>query len=78
MGEIGHAVTRQGLTPQEANAMVLRIIERYEHVFKRPGGNPGVPFDQVYDLDSLNPRKSWLEMYSGAKAVLTGMGLALE
>jgi len=77
MGEVGRAVTRQGLSLQEANALVLRLLQKYEHVFELPGGNPGVPFDQAYDLDSLNPKAAWLEMYTEVKADLTRMGLSL-
>ena len=55
MGEVGHAATRQRLSLAHANVLVLRLLERYENVFARPGGNPGQSFDQVYDLCSLRP-----------------------
>jgi len=76
MGEVGHAVTRQGLTLEQANALVLKLLERYEPVFKRPGGNPGVRFDQAYDLDTLKPRPEWQQMYQEIKEEVRKMGLA--
>ncbi|MBN1316547.1 MAG: hypothetical protein JXA42_13810 [Anaerolineales bacterium] len=42
MGRVGHALTRQGMTLQEANDFVLKLLEKYEHVFEKPGSNPGV------------------------------------
>jgi methylamine--corrinoid protein Co-methyltransferase len=75
MGEIGHAVTRQRVTLEEANALILRLLEKYEHVFKMPGGNPGLGFEQVYDLDSLTPIPAWTAMYDEVKADLCQMGL---
>ncbi len=54
MGQVGHAVTRQGLTLAEANQLVLRLLDKYEHVFQLPGGNPGARFDRSYDLKTLH------------------------
>jgi methylamine--corrinoid protein Co-methyltransferase len=75
MGEVGHAVTRQGLSLAEANRLVLALLEKYEHVFDAPGGNPGVSFDQAYDLRSLTPLPEWQQMYDQVKRDLCSMGL---
>ncbi len=75
MGEVGHAVTRQGLTLPEANALVLKLLEKYEPVFSKAGGNPGVQFDQAYDMQTLTPRPEWLTMYRQAKEEVRKMGL---
>ena len=77
MGEVGHAATRQRLSLEEANRMVLELVKRYEHVFTQPGGNPGVRFDQSYDLKALKPVPAWEAMYREVKAELCGLGLAL-
>jgi methylamine--corrinoid protein Co-methyltransferase len=77
MGEVGHAVARQGLDLQQANALVLKLLEKYEPVFDRPGGNPGVSFVQAYDLETLQPRPEWLQMYQEVKSELNQMGLAI-
>lgn len=75
MGEVGHAVTRQGLDLAAANRLVLRLLEKYEHVFQQPGGNPGVPFDQAYDLRSLTPVPAWEALYREVKEEVRQMGL---
>ena len=76
MGEIGHAATRQGIGPAEANALILKLLERYESIFSRPGGNPGKAFDQVYDLASLRPLSEWERMYDEVKTDVRNLGLA--
>ena len=76
MGEVGHAVARQGLSLDDSNALVLKLLEKYEHVFDQPGGNPGVPFDQAYELPKLVPLPAWVRMYDEVKADLRSMGLA--
>ncbi len=75
MGEVGHAVARQGLDLQEANGMVLKLLEKYEHVFDQSGGNPGVRFDEAYDLVSLRPLPAWQQMYEEVKAEVRELGL---
>jgi methylamine--corrinoid protein Co-methyltransferase len=75
MGEIGHAVARQGLTLQEANGLVLKLLEKYEHIFDQPDGNPGVRFDQAYDMQTLTPRPEWQHMYDEVKSEVRAMGL---
>ena len=77
MGEVGHAVARQGLDLQQANALVLKLLEKYEPVFDRPGGNPGVSFVQAYNLETLQPRPEWLKIYLEVKADLNQMGLSI-
>ena len=79
MAEVAHAAVRQRLTLAQANELVLRLLNRYEHVFSQPGGNPGVRFDRAYDLPSLQPLPAWLEMYQAIKDEVRQMGLsALE
>jgi methylamine--corrinoid protein Co-methyltransferase len=75
MGEVGHAVARQNLSLELANTLVLALVEKYEHVFDQPEGNPGVPFDRAYDPVSLVPVPAWEKMYEEIKAEIRGMGL---
>lgn len=77
MGEVGHAVARQRMTRSQANAIVQRLLARYEHVFAQKDGNPGVPFDAAYDLDTVEPVPAWQRMYDEVKSELVGMGIAL-
>jgi methylamine--corrinoid protein Co-methyltransferase len=76
MGEVGHAVTRQGIAPADANDLVLRLLDHYEDVFSRPGGNPGKRFDQVYDLGSLRPLPDWEAIYEEVKSEIGKLGVS--
>lgn len=76
MGEVGHAATKQRLSLQEANALVLQLLDKYEHVFDDQAGNPGVRFDQAYDLQTLTPLPEWQQMYDEVKGDVRDMGLA--
>ena len=76
MGEVGHAVARQNLSFEEANMLINSLLARYGHVFNAPGGNPGVPFDQAYDLTTLTPVPTWQDLYREVKTGLRAMGLS--
>jgi len=78
MGEVGHAVAKSGLSLKDANNMVIRLIEKYEHIFKKPVSNIGVRFDEAYDLQSITPKAEWLIMYETVKAELQRMGLKIN
>jgi methylamine--corrinoid protein Co-methyltransferase len=75
MGEVGHAVAGQGLTLDEANALVLALLDKYEHIFDQPEGNPGVRFDVAYEVEALVPKPEWSQMYEEVKAEVREMGL---
>jgi methylamine---corrinoid protein Co-methyltransferase len=75
MGEVGRAVARQQLSQDEANGLVKKLINKYEHVFIMPEGNPGKPFDQAYDLDTLQPCEEWQSTYESVKQEVRAMGL---
>lgn len=77
MGEVGHAVAQQGLNASQANEMVLHLLKRYESVFNMPGGNPGVRFDQAYNMETLEPLPDWQKMYDETKEQVTQLGLKL-
>jgi methylamine---corrinoid protein Co-methyltransferase len=77
MAQVGRAVARQGFTPQEANKLLLQIIPLYEPIFANPQGNPGKPFDQVYDLKTIQPTEEWQHMYEQAVDTLRQLGLKI-
>jgi methylamine--corrinoid protein Co-methyltransferase len=68
MGEVGHAVAKKGVGLAEANALIIMLLEKYEHVFTQAGGNPGVRFDQAYDPKTVRPFPKWLKMYDEVRA----------
>ncbi len=75
MGEVGKAVAKQGLTREEANVMVLKLLEKYEHVFNEPDKYVGKRFDQAYDMDTITPLPEWEKLYLEAKQELRDLGL---
>lgn len=70
-------MVHQGLSLKEANALVLALLAKYEHVFSLPGGNPGVRFDQAYELPSLRPTLAWQDLNRGVKSDVRVIGLGL-
>ena len=76
MAEVGRAVTMQGLDVKQANDLVSALLEKYEHLFARGATeNPGLPFDQVYDVQTIQPTPAWQAMYEAVKQTVRGMGL---
>lgn len=75
MGEIGKAVAAQGMTRAQANAIVLKLLQKYEHVFEQEGGNAGVRFDEAYDMKTVEPKAEWLAMYEEVKGELRELGI---
>lgn len=78
MGEMGHALTTMKPSLAEANDLVIRILQKYEHIFDIPGGNPGRPFDQVYNIETYVPTSSWQSMYEEVKKEIAGMGIPIR
>lgn len=71
LGEVSRAVT--GMSRQQANELILRIVERYENTFKEP--RIGLPFPEVYDETTVQPRKNWLDVYARVKEELARLGV---
>lgn len=78
MGEVGKAVARQGMGREEADAIAMGLLEKYEGILDSPQGNPGRRFDEAYDLDSLEPKPEWEAMYREVRAELAGMGIEFD
>ncbi|MFP3156091.1 monomethylamine:corrinoid methyltransferase [Lachnospiraceae bacterium ZAX-1] len=76
MGEVGKAVARQKMTRNKANEIVLKLIDKYEHVFRMEDGNKGVRFDEAYDMETLTPLPKWQKMYDEVKMELIELGIA--
>ena len=75
MGEVGQAVARQNLNLEEANTLIKKLINKYEHVFDLPEGNPGRCFNQAYDPETIKPTHEWQSMYEAVKDEVRAMGL---
>lgn len=74
MAEVALAVHNMKMGLKDANEFVLKLIPKYERVFTQEG-NPGLPFDQVYDLQKVQPLDFWQKMYEEVKTELKEMGL---
>lgn len=77
MAEVALASHRMKMTLREANEWVLKLLPLYEGIFSQPEGNPGLPFDRVYDLQSVQPLESWEKMANLAKEQLKAEGMLL-
>lgn len=75
MGEVGKAVARQKMTRAQANEIVLKLLEKYEHVFRMEDKNMGARFDVSYNMETIEPVPEWLAMYEEVKAELSEMGV---
>ena len=78
MGEVGHAVAKQGLSLDQAEELIQILLAKYEYVFSQAGGNPGKRFDQVYYLKTLRPTDEWEDIYKTVKEELSQIGLAVQ
>ena len=74
MAEVALAVHHMKMGLKDANEFVLKLLPKYEHVFTQDG-NPGKPFDEVYDLQKIQPLDFWQKMYEEVKTELKEMGL---
>jgi methylamine--corrinoid protein Co-methyltransferase len=76
MAEIGRAVAAQGLTIDEANGIVLALWAKYEHLLERGApANPGLPFNELYDLATLQPTAAWQAAYEQVRREVRELGL---
>ncbi len=72
--EVAHAAA--GMSRQQANELVLRLLQRYEPDLKeRPIGKP---FHEVYDLTTIRPTPEWQGLYDQVGEELIEMGLPLR
>jgi len=53
--------------------LVLRLFALYEHGFENP--DLGMPFPEVYDVKSIEPKAEWLATYERTKEAVAQMGL---
>ena len=72
--EVGKASA--GMTRGEANALCEKLVPRYlDGLQQRPIGRP---FNEVYDLETLQPIPEWQGMYEEVKGELRDMGWPLR
>jgi hypothetical protein len=72
--EVSHAAL--GMKRQEANHLVLQCLEHFEHTMDQP--NPGKPFPQLYNTETVEPGQEWLDVYHAVRQDLIGLGLDMD
>jgi methylamine--corrinoid protein Co-methyltransferase len=65
-----------GMTRKQANTIVAKLVKLYEPVL--PNKPIGKPFEEIYNLDKLEPIPEWQGMYDEVKEELIGYGLPLN
>ncbi len=69
-----------GVKRDFANTLADEMLSRYEHrITKESDGGPmGHTFDEIYELNTLTPRKKYLEIYEKVKKELEDLGLEFK
>jgi methylamine--corrinoid protein Co-methyltransferase len=77
-GEVGQAMA--GVKRDFANSLAEEMLRKYENKVTKDsdGGPPGHTFDEIYDLNTLTPRKNFLEIYEKVKGELEDLGLEFK
>ncbi len=65
-----------GMTEKQGNEMIRNIYKKYEHTLDEP--KLGKPFNEVYDVKTIEPLPEWQAMYDKVKADLKEMGIAFR
>ena len=74
MAEVAHAAEK--LTRQEADGIVKKLVKKYEKKLKPI--EKGKPFQDCYDLETVQPTAEWQGMYEAAcKGIEVEFGLKL-
>lgn len=73
-GEVAYAV--RGMSREQADDLVTRLYKLYEpELEKKPIGQP---FEEVYDVDNVEPTAEWQGTYDEVRNELIKMGLPLD
>ncbi len=72
--EVAHAAL--ALKRQEANELVLRCLGFYENSMANP--NPGKPFPELYNTDTVEAGEEWLGVYHQVRSQLIEFGLDMD
>jgi methylamine--corrinoid protein Co-methyltransferase len=67
-----------GMKRTEANELVKQILPKYESQITKEGGPWGHTFDEIHDLQTLEIRKEYLDIYSKVKKELENLGVKFK
>jgi len=65
-----------GLKRPAAAALAAELLTRYQATLPSP--NRGKPFPEVYDVETVQPKQEWLDMYYDVKEDLARIGLTMK
>ena len=74
MAQVAHA--SEQLSREEANPIVKELMVKYQSGQKEM--KIGKPFEEVYDLDALEPTAEWFALYEQAISELIEMGVPIK
>ncbi len=65
-----------GFTREQASELIPEIMKGYMETLDNP--NRGKPFPENYDVETVQPKAEWLDMYYTAKEDLSNLGLNFQ
>lgn len=71
--EVAHAA--DGMSREEADPIVLQLIDKFKDEQKLL--KKGKPFDECYDLETLEPTAEWQGVYEKARQEMIALGIPL-
>jgi methylamine--corrinoid protein Co-methyltransferase len=71
--EVGHLVARMGMRRKEANALVRKLVSKYEKDI--PQAPLGRKFSEIYDMEKVKPLPDYEALYEDVREELSGLGL---
>ncbi len=74
MAQVAHAAEK--ISRREADPIVRKLMDLYRSGQKEM--RIGKPFNEVYDLDTLEPTPEWMALYEQACQEMSDLGLPLE
>ncbi len=73
LGEVAHAAA--GMTREETNNVILKILSHYEDKYQNNEVPEGYAFPELYNLDRVEPKDKYLKIYNKVKNDLVKIGL---
>ena len=74
--EVGYSAV--GIKREDANELVKQIVKKYVNDLTKDGGPWGYTLGEIYDLNTLTPRKRFLELYKKVKGELEDLGIEFK
>ncbi len=71
--EVGHAVAKQGMTREEANEIVDKLLVKYEKMI--PEAPLGKTYQEMYDVRKASPKPEAIDQFNKIKEELAEMGI---